>query len=150
MKTYLSFEKLPRTRDAKTDKYEVYTEGKDRDERGPQFAELGTVSWWPFWRQYVFHPKFKTLYSAGCLRELADFCESETVAHKSRKPSSPPGTGGAKWARPCGVLALLLAWPWDSGLAFCWGAIHDPHPWGAGPAGGPRGNHGARNALLER
>ena len=94
MKTYLNFEKLPRAKGAKTDIYEVYTEGKDRDERGPQFAELGKISWWPYWRQYVFHPKPATLYSAGCLREAADFCEKRTREHKKPRASGEEESRG--------------------------------------------------------
>jgi hypothetical protein len=39
---------------------------------------LGTVSFWGAWRKYVFKPASQTLYDASCLREIAEFTESET------------------------------------------------------------------------
>jgi len=34
---------------------------------------LGTISWYGPWRQYTFNPKAQTTYSAGCLRDIAQF-----------------------------------------------------------------------------
>lgn len=33
---------------------------------------LGLVKWFPRWRQYAFFPKLNTIYSEGCLKEVAD------------------------------------------------------------------------------
>lgn len=40
--------------------------------------QLGRVSFLGAWRAYVFVPNHKTLYDASCLRDIADFCESQT------------------------------------------------------------------------
>lgn len=39
---------------------------------------LGHVAFFGAWRKYVFRPLAATLYDASCLREIADFTESET------------------------------------------------------------------------
>lgn len=41
---------------------------------------LGTVRWYGPWRKYVFQPDY-AVFDADCLREIADFTESETKAH---------------------------------------------------------------------
>ena len=46
--------------------------------------KLGNVGWWGRWRRYVFSPHIQTLFDADCLREIADFCESQTEEHLSR------------------------------------------------------------------
>lgn len=42
---------------------------------------LGTIQWFAQWRRYVLYPSAGTVWDKGCLREVADFCESETTAH---------------------------------------------------------------------
>jgi hypothetical protein len=37
---------------------------------------LGEIRWHGRWRQYTFFPATETLYSRGCLRDIADFIES--------------------------------------------------------------------------
>jgi hypothetical protein len=37
---------------------------------------LGVVRWFGRWRQYTFWPSSETLYSAGCLSDIADFIGS--------------------------------------------------------------------------
>ncbi len=81
MKSYIRFDKLPRKKGAKTDRWEVNTEGKDYDDRNLKYTDLGIVQWFVWWRRYVFAPKGNTLYDPGCLREIADFCERETKQH---------------------------------------------------------------------
>ena len=34
---------------------------------------LGSIEWYPRWRQYVFAPQSDTVYSVGCLNDIADF-----------------------------------------------------------------------------
>lgn len=47
---------------------------------------LGVVSWFGRWRCYAFWPHQKTVYERRCLRDIADFCETETVRfHKNKK-----------------------------------------------------------------
>lgn len=41
-------------------------------------SRLGYVDWRNGWRRYVFNPAMGTIYDAGCLREIADFCEEKT------------------------------------------------------------------------
>lgn len=48
---------------------------------------LGVVRWKNTWRRFVFEPFDFTVFDAGCLRELADFCVAATEKHKvSRRP----------------------------------------------------------------
>jgi hypothetical protein len=47
------------------------------------FTELGIVKWYGAWRKYAFFPAPQTLYEHDCLRQIADFCERETKAHRS-------------------------------------------------------------------
>lgn len=37
---------------------------------------IGVIKWFGRWRQYVFFPSPETIYSRGCLRDIADFMES--------------------------------------------------------------------------
>jgi len=34
---------------------------------------LGVVKWHPQWRQYCYFPVIEAVYSAGCLKDIADF-----------------------------------------------------------------------------
>lgn len=45
---------------------------------------LGRISFWGAWRKYVYKPLAGTLYDASCLREIADFMESETNKWRER------------------------------------------------------------------
>lgn len=47
---------------------------------------LGYVKWWANWRQYCFFP-LNSLFDKNCLREVAQFCEEATQAHKARLPN---------------------------------------------------------------
>ena len=42
---------------------------------------LGEVKWFAPWRRYCFEP-LSCILDASCLREIANFCESETKKHK--------------------------------------------------------------------
>lgn len=65
---WLSFERLePRRLDHKTCSWLV------RGKRNG--VELGEIHWYGAWRQYVFHPREDTLFNAGCLRDIGDFCK---------------------------------------------------------------------------
>lgn len=63
---YIVIEETNRSKSGKTGIYTVYS----RDN------VLGVVRWFGRWRQYAFFPKSDTLYSRGCLRDIADFVES--------------------------------------------------------------------------
>lgn len=43
---------------------------------------LGVINGYTAWRKYVFNPTDKTLYEETCLKEIAQFIEEETKAHK--------------------------------------------------------------------
>ncbi len=38
-------------------------------------GELGTVAWYSAWRQYIFEPSGPSVYSKGCLDDIAGFIE---------------------------------------------------------------------------
>lgn len=44
---------------------------------------LGVVRWFGRWRQYTFWPSAETLYSAGCLADIADFIGSLRNARRA-------------------------------------------------------------------
>ena len=44
---------------------------------------LGMVSWYGPWRKYCYFPAtHPTVLDHGCLTEIADVCQSSTIAHK--------------------------------------------------------------------
>jgi len=48
---------------------------------------LGVILWYGPWRQYVFVPtlSYETIYSPGCLRDIADFVQETTAEHRREK-----------------------------------------------------------------
>lgn len=83
--TYIQF--VEDTPAAKTNRWEVVTL--------PGSTVIGRITWYGPWRKYCFFPRGETVYEQVCLREIADFCETETATHKARKSSPPQGIGGA-------------------------------------------------------
>lgn len=61
----------------------IHFEIKGESSKTPVFScrtnqgddEIGEVRWYPVWRQYVFFPMSRSVYSAGCLRDIAGFIE---------------------------------------------------------------------------
>lgn len=49
-----------------------------------QGAILGYIQWFGRWRCYAFDPLAETVYNAGCLRDIARFCEQATAEHRDR------------------------------------------------------------------
>ena len=47
-------------------------------------TNLGAVSWYSPWRKYGFSPNPQTVFEQDCLRKIADFCELQTNAHRSK------------------------------------------------------------------
>lgn len=47
---------------------------------------LGYIQWYAHWRRYTLFPVSGTLWDAGCLREVAKFCEDRTKVqqHEAR------------------------------------------------------------------
>lgn len=52
-------------------------------------AVLGSVGWYGPWRAYIFEPhsQAECAFSSGCLRDIADFLDLVSKAHKERKAS---------------------------------------------------------------
>ena len=46
---------------------------------------LGFITWYSQWRQYCFMPDTNTIYSQGCLREVADFIKKQMDKRKKIK-----------------------------------------------------------------
>lgn len=61
--------KLPRGRGRKTDRWQVF------NKRSPNVA--GVIKWYLPWRQYIFTPGWATIFSAGCLNDIAHFIKQE-------------------------------------------------------------------------
>ncbi|MDE1768910.1 MAG: hypothetical protein KGH62_06130, partial [Candidatus Micrarchaeota archaeon] len=51
---------------------------------------IGTIRWYPRWRQYSFFPDKETVWNNGCLRDLQNFIYQITKEHKEAKGRSPP------------------------------------------------------------
>lgn len=45
---------------------------------------LGAVEWYVYWRQYCFHANAQAVFSAGCLQDIADFCERMNKEQKAK------------------------------------------------------------------
>lgn len=51
-------------------------------------AWLGTIKWHGAFRKYTFWPVQGTGYDPACLRDLARFCEDQTMLHQARPKAS--------------------------------------------------------------
>lgn len=47
---------------------------------------IGYVRWYFAWRRYVLYPGDGTLFDAGCLHEIAEYCEFKTKQHRELNP----------------------------------------------------------------
>lgn len=45
-------------------------------------AFLGGIKWWNRWRCYCFFPEIATIFEKQCLRDIAEFCQEQTEAHR--------------------------------------------------------------------
>lgn len=59
----------------RTKRWTIY----DKDGRD----ELGFIAWYSPWRCYSFYPFARTIYEKRCLRDIADFCDEQTQAHRA-------------------------------------------------------------------
>jgi hypothetical protein len=48
-------------------------------------ALLGSVKWYGRWRKYAFFPEAGTVFETGCLRDIAGFCEVETMKQRNNR-----------------------------------------------------------------
>jgi hypothetical protein len=78
-KEYLIFNELIVKAPRKTKQYEVWA--KESDE------QLGLITWWPHWRQFVFQPRQNTLYSWDCLSGISEFIKK--LMDERKKPIPP-------------------------------------------------------------
>lgn len=46
---------------------------------------IGRISWSNGWRRYVLQPGYPTEWEQDCLRDVADFLESQTAARKAER-----------------------------------------------------------------
>ena len=61
----------------------------DKEDSREQYTWLGQVKWYAPWRRYCFFPAERTIFEQQCLRDIADFCAQQTIAHRNRQ--SNPG-----------------------------------------------------------
>jgi len=54
------------------------------NKRDPEHDVPGVIKWSGAWRKYVYHSDL-AFYDAQCLRQIADFIESETNAHNAKR-----------------------------------------------------------------
>jgi hypothetical protein len=47
---------------------------------------LGEVKWFGRWRCYSFFPQPDCVFEKQCLRDIAEFCDAQTTAHRLRSP----------------------------------------------------------------
>lgn len=71
--SYITFEFLGTSDSGKTSRFEVRARSNS--------AIIGWIYWYPAWRKYIFHPN--GLFDEGCLREIADFVEKQTIEHRN-------------------------------------------------------------------
>jgi hypothetical protein len=45
---------------------------------------IGLIKWATNFRKYAFYPFNNTYYDPNCLEDIADFCRTETIRHKTR------------------------------------------------------------------
>ncbi len=83
-KPLVRFENKVRKKGHVTSIWDVYGGGPDSPFDGlERRGFLGNILWWPGWRRYVFEPDGPcVLFDAKCLREIADFCEGQTLKHR--------------------------------------------------------------------
>ena len=69
---------------AKTGRWEVVTKDAPRPHR------LGIVGWFGRWREYGFFADPENVFEETCLRDIAEFCESQTKAHRKKRAEGVP------------------------------------------------------------
>jgi hypothetical protein len=74
---WIDFHEVPVEARMKTKAWAVTSKSQD--------SILGEIRWYGPWRQYVFYPKRETLFSCGCLKDIAQFIWEE-MARRQGKP----------------------------------------------------------------
>lgn len=70
--SYLRFEEQANP-GRKTKRFLVYSTSGDY---------LGKIEWLSGWRKHIFGPETATMFDPSCLREIADFAQTQTEAQK--------------------------------------------------------------------
>ena len=50
--------------------------------------DIGVVKWFGRWRKYSFFPNADSVYEETCLREIAEFCQQLTKAHRAKNAAA--------------------------------------------------------------
>jgi len=82
MSKWIAFKEVGRK--SKTKVFEVRTKAPKEPYMDESGILLGEVCWTGRWRQYAFFPEAGMMFERQCLRDIADFCESETKKHRAR------------------------------------------------------------------
>lgn len=56
---------------------------------------LGHIAWYWAWRQYVFWPEMGSIWSAGCLQDVAAFVAKANAEHKVQRKERADDQGQA-------------------------------------------------------
>lgn len=74
MSKWIEFVSMGDSPSGKTERFAVLPKAKG--------VALGEVRWFGRWRCYGFFPAGDTVFERQCLRDIADFCEAQTLAHR--------------------------------------------------------------------
>lgn len=80
MAKWIEFKKIEKQSGRKADIWAVYSKEHN--------FELGLIMWHGPWRGYAFFPSIKTLYEKVCLRDIAEFLETETKKYLAEKKAA--------------------------------------------------------------
>ena len=83
---WIDFEKQEKKEHFKTDIWIIFT----KDGR----TNLGFIKWYGRWRGYAFFPQSDTIYEEDCLRDIADFIETETKEYRQEAKNKKEGKNG--------------------------------------------------------
>ena len=85
MSKWIEFSEPMPSESGKTSIWSVYSSGYKDDPDEEKDFWLGDVKWRGSWRKYIFSPSSDTVFEADCLRDIAQFCEDSTKAHRRKK-----------------------------------------------------------------
>jgi len=49
------------------------------------FDVIGIISWYSYWRQYIFEMEMCCVFNHTCLKEISEFLEELNINHKEKK-----------------------------------------------------------------
>jgi len=74
-KIHITFYKLKRPKGRKTDIWQIITLDKD---------DLGYIKFSGRWRQFIFEPSDKTIWSCSCLDQISEFLQKQNNKWKEK------------------------------------------------------------------